>query len=79
MMAGDVLPTKGHVNQKFAAKYDFDPKQSIQARQELARKAYEEGFIILAYHSSETPMFRLTDYDEKRGYTIESIGETVDQ
>lgn len=77
MMAGDVLPTKGHVNQKFAAKYDFDPKQSIRARQELAKKAYEEDFVILAYHSSETPMFRLSDYDEKRGYTIESVKEYV--
>ena len=75
MMAGDVLPTKGHVNQKFAAKYDFDPKQSIQARQELAKKAFEEDFVILAYHSSETPMFRLTGYDEKKGYTIESVNE----
>lgn len=77
MMAGDVLPTKGHVNQKFAAKYDFDPKQSIRARQELAKLAYEEGFVILAYHSSETPMFRLTNYDERQGYTIESVNEYV--
>ncbi|HKJ32953.1 MAG TPA: MBL fold metallo-hydrolase [Balneolales bacterium] len=77
LMAGDVLPTKGHVNQKFAAKYDFDPKQSIRARQELAKMAYDEGMIILAYHSSETPMFRLTDYHENQGYTIESVTEYV--
>lgn len=77
LMAGDVLPTKGHVNQKFAAKYDFDPEQSIKARQELAKIAYDEHMIILAYHSSESPMFLLTDYDRRRGYDIEDITENV--
>lgn len=77
LMAGDVLPTKGHVNQKFAAKYDFDPKQSIKARQLLTKIAYEEQMIILAYHSSQSPMFRLTDYHEKQGYTIEDVTEYV--
>jgi len=77
LMAGDVLPTKGHVNQKFAAKYDFDPQQSIQVRQKLVKIAYEEHMVILAYHSSETPMFRLTDYHEKQGYSIENVTEYV--
>lgn len=77
LMAGDVLPTKGHVNQKFAAKYDFDADQSIRARQELAKIAYDEHMIILAYHSSESPMFRLTGYDPQRGYDIEDLTENV--
>lgn len=77
LMAGDVIPTKGHVNQKFAAKYDFDPKQSIQARQELAQKALKEDWVLLAYHSTETAMFRLTGYEERHGYTIESVTEYV--
>lgn len=72
VQAGDVLPTKGHVNQKFAAKYDFDAKQSIKARQAIAKRAYEEEFTILAYHSSETAMFRLIDLTEN-GYTIQSV------
>lgn len=75
MMAGDVLPTKGHVNQKFAAKYDFDPDQSIRSRQMLAKQAYGEQMIILAYHSSEAAMFRLTEYDRQQGYTIEEVIE----
>ncbi len=77
LMAGDVIPTKGHINQKFAAKYDFDPKQSIQARQELAQKALKEDWVLLAYHSTETAMFRLTGYEERHGYTIESVTEYV--
>lgn len=75
MMAGDVLPTKGHVNQKFAAKYDFDPKCSVQARKELAMRAYEEKRLVLAYHSSETALFRLTDFSESTGFQIESVTE----
>ena len=70
LMAGDVLPTKGHVNQKFAAKYDFDPKQSLESRQLLTKRAYQEKRIILAYHSSENALFTLSDYSEENGYSI---------
>jgi glyoxylase-like metal-dependent hydrolase (beta-lactamase superfamily II) len=73
LMAGDVLPTKGHVNQKFAAKYDFDPKQSVRVRTELAHKALQENRVILAYHSSENPLFRLTQFSENQGFTIEPV------
>lgn len=75
MMAGDVLATRGHINRKFAAKYDFDPKQSIRARDELTRKAFEENYIILGYHENHQPLFRLTDYEKRKGYTIDSLGE----
>lgn len=77
MMAGDVLPTKGHVNQKFAAKYDFDPKESIRSRQMLVEKAWKENYIILAFHSSQTAIFRLSDKTDD-GYEIEEIGDSVE-
>jgi len=73
LMAGDVLPTKGHINQTFAAKYDFNPKQSLASRQMLAKKAFDENRTILAYHSSETPLFRLPSYEKTQGYTIENV------
>lgn len=73
LMAGDVLPTKGHVNQKFAAKYDFNPKQSIESRKMLTKRAYEEKRVVLAYHSSETALFRLTDFSEENGYSIAAV------
>ncbi len=73
LMAGDVIPTKGHINQKFVAKYDYDPQQCIRARKELARKAYEEDWVMLAYHSVDTGLFRLTGYQEREGYTLEDV------
>ncbi|MEX0928738.1 MAG: MBL fold metallo-hydrolase [Balneolales bacterium] len=74
MMAGDVLATPGEVNRKFAAKYDYDGKKSMQIRERLIKKAYEEGYTILAYHSTGTPIFHLAGYDEKKGYRIEQAG-----
>lgn len=73
MMAGDVLATRGEVNRKFAAKYDYDAKQSMKIRKELTRKAYEEEFTILGYHDSHHPLFQLSDYDEEKGYSIKNI------
>lgn len=73
LMAGDVLAVRGEVNRKFAAKYDFDPDQSMKIRKDLLRKAYEEKYILMGYHDSHHPLFRLTGYDEREGYTIENI------
>lgn len=77
MMAGDVLATRGEVNRNFAAKYDFDPKQSMKARKELTKMAWEEGLTVMGYHDSHHPLFRLTDYEESRGYTIKNIDADV--
>lgn len=77
MMAGDVLATRGEVNRKFAAKYDFDAKQSMKNRTELTRKAYEEDYVIMGYHDSHHPLFRLTDYDQTKGYSITNIESNV--
>lgn len=73
MMAGDVLGSSGQINRKFAAKYDFSPKQSMRAREELTAKAYENGYVILAYHDNQHPMFKLTNYESGKGYTIEPV------
>lgn len=73
VMAGDVLATRGHVNRKFAAKYDFDAQKSIKARKRILKTAYEEGYLILGYHDNHHPLFRLTDFDTKKGYTIKTI------
>lgn len=72
LMAGDVLATRGEVNRKFAAKYDFDPKQSMRVRRELTEKAYRESYSIMGYHDSHHPLFRLVDHDDNRGYVIEN-------
>lgn len=73
LMAGDVLATRGEVNRKFAAKYDFDADQSMKVRKELTRKAYEENYTVMGYHDSHHPLFILTDYNEQQGYKIEAV------
>lgn len=73
LMAGDVLATQGEVNRKFAAKYDLEPKKSMQLRQEITKKAYEEDFTIMAYHEPFHPLLKLTDYSERSGYSITPV------
>lgn len=73
LMAGDVIGTKGAINRTYAAKYDFDPEQSMKLRKELQELAYKEGFTFLAYHETDSPMFKLVDFDKSKGYTVEKI------
>lgn len=73
LMAGDVLATRGEVNRKFAAKYDFDPDRSMEARRELTHMAFEEQYVVMGYHDSHHPLFKLTAYDENQGYTIKAM------
>lgn len=73
LMAGDVLGTRGAVNRTYAAKYDYDGKQSMKMRKHLLQKAYEEQFVIMGYHETHHPLFRLADYEDKKGYIIENL------
>lgn len=73
MQAGDVIGTKGSINRKYAAKYDFEPKVSQQMREELAKKAFDEGFTIMSYHEDRNPLYKLTGYDDKTGYSTENV------
>ncbi len=77
MQAGDVIGSKGAINRKYAAKYDYEPKVSQQQRAELAKKAYKEGYIIAAYHEYQHPLFRLTNYNEKTGYITKNVESHV--
>ena len=73
IMAGDVLGRRSAVNRSFEAKFDFDPKQSLKVRNELQKLAFDEDYAIMTYHEPEHPIFKLTDYNEKKGYTIENV------
>lgn len=73
VMAGDVIGTRSAINRSYAAKYDFEPKQSMKVRNEIQELSYKKGYIIMAYHETDHPLFRLTDYDKKKGYKIENI------
>lgn len=73
VMAGDVIGTRGAINRTYAAKYDFEPKQSMAVRKQLQKLAFDEGHIFMAYHETDHPLFKLTDFEEKKGYNIENI------
>lgn len=74
MMAGDVIGTKGAVKRRYAAKYDLHPQKSMEVREELKELAYREKYTILAYHESQTPIFRLSEAGSAAGvYRTESV------
>ncbi len=73
MMLGDVLGRPVAINRKFAAKYDNDGKKSQQNRDHYLRKALEENYLILTYHSYNGAIVALQGFDEHKGYHIEKI------
>lgn len=73
IMAGDVVGRRSAVNRSFEAKFDFDPKKSSQNRKDLQELAYKKGYTFLTYHETNHPMFKLTGFDENKGYTIENV------
>lgn len=74
IMAGDVIGSKGALLRKYAAKYDFDAEKGMEARENLKKRALDQGLILLAYHDVESPLMRLTGYDPKSGYEILPLG-----
>jgi hypothetical protein len=42
-------------------------------RKEIQELSYRKGYVIMAYHETHHPMFRLTGYDESKGYKMETI------
>ena len=73
VMAGDVIGTRSAINRSYAAKYDYEPKQSMAVRKEIQELSYREGHVIMAYHETHHPMFKLTSYDENKGYKMETV------
>lgn len=75
LMAGDVIGTRGAINRTYKAKYDEEPEKSLEKREELQKLAFEKEYIIMAYHETDSPLFKLVSFDGKKGYTIENISE----
>ena len=73
LMAGDIIEGRVSINRNYAAKYDFDPKATMDVRNKLQQVASEDGYHILAYHETDHPVFKLSEYDEKSGYKIQSV------
>ena len=73
LMAGDVIGTKGVINRTYKAKYDEEPVKSLNAREELKKLAYNNEYTILAYHETDSPMFKLVSFSEDKGYSIKTM------
>ncbi len=73
LMAGDVIGRRIAINKNFAAKFDFDPKKSMEIRNGLKKLACHEKYTILAYHETDHPMFNLIEPTGNNGYIIENV------
>lgn len=73
IMAGDVIGRRIAVNRNFAAKFDYEPRVSMEWRTKLKNLACRENYTFLAYHETDHPMFKLTEKSEKQGYSIKNI------
>jgi glyoxylase-like metal-dependent hydrolase (beta-lactamase superfamily II) len=53
---GDVLPEPEQLLRKFMAKYDFDPRKTMELREVYGMRAAENGWICLFYHAKSLAM-----------------------
>ena len=56
---GDVLPEPEQLLRRFAAKYDFDGRRSMELREQFGRMASEEDWICLYYHAKSHSMSKV--------------------
>lgn len=52
---GDVAPQISQMKRRFAAKYDYDGKKSMELRQEFMEKGSAAGWTFLFYHDTKLP------------------------
>lgn len=62
---GDVLPQGSQLIRKFAAKYDYNGKESAALRMQYGKKCAEENYACLFFHSSVNPISKVK-YEDKR-------------
>lgn len=55
---GDVAPQLQQMKSRFAAKYDYDGKQSMEWRQKWWQQGQEENWTFLFYHDVKTPTYQ---------------------
>jgi glyoxylase-like metal-dependent hydrolase (beta-lactamase superfamily II) len=55
---GDVAPQLSQMKTRFAAKYDYDGRKSMELRQQYLQLGKKEGWTFLFYHDIRTPYFR---------------------
>ncbi|HMB40946.1 MAG TPA: MBL fold metallo-hydrolase [Balneolaceae bacterium] len=73
IMAGDVIGRRIAVNRNFAAKFDYQPKVSMEWRSKLKDLAWKENYTFMAYHETDHPLFKLKEKQNKLSYSINNI------
>lgn len=73
IMAGDVVGRRIAVNRNFAAKFDYQPKVSMEWRSKLKDLAWRENYTFMAYHETDHPLFKLKEKQKKQSYSIKNI------
>ncbi|MEX0593463.1 MAG: MBL fold metallo-hydrolase [Balneolaceae bacterium] len=77
LMAGDNLGRRSAILRNFKAKYDHDPDTSHRFREALRERAGSETIILMAYHDSESPLFRV-EKDNRGGIRTVAIPNAHD-
>ncbi len=67
---GDVLPEPEQLIRKFAAKYDFDGRKSMELREQFGKQAALENWICLFYHAKNLTIGRV---EANGGFSVKSL------
>lgn len=67
---GDVLPEPEQLIRKFAAKYDFDGRKSMELREEFGKQAVANNWICLFYHAKNLAIGSVTFKD---GFLVKNV------
>ena len=61
----DLIPTRHHVPLAWIAGFDLYPVETLEFKKRILPRAFEENWICLFYHDTETPLCRLAEIDGK--------------
>jgi len=56
---GDEAPQVSYMKRRFAAKYDYDGKRSMELREQFKLRGAREGWTFLYYHDTKLPFGKL--------------------
>jgi glyoxylase-like metal-dependent hydrolase (beta-lactamase superfamily II) len=69
---GDVLPEPEQLIRRFAAKYDFDGRKSMELREQFGKQAATENWTCLFYHAKNLAIGKVTLND---GFSVKSVAD----
>jgi glyoxylase-like metal-dependent hydrolase (beta-lactamase superfamily II) len=61
---GDVVPEPEQLIRKFMAKYDFNPRKTMELREAYGKQAAEANWTCLYYHAKSKPYSKVDFKDD---------------